>query len=93
MLWWLAGLKWHRALNCTCSWKLHHYNIVVRDFWNPIPVPDWVGPYLKRASCVVSGKCCACGYSEPEETECPKSEDGVHCDHWWDGHDEVGSSG
>lgn len=30
------------------------------------------------------GTCCACGYEGYEETLCPKSEDGGHCNHWYD---------
>lgn len=32
-----------------------------------------------------SGRCCACGTEEPEESPCPASPDGIHCNHWWDG--------
>lgn len=35
----------------------------------------------------VKGACCACGYDQPEETDCPGSEDGQHCEHWWRGPD------
>jgi hypothetical protein len=36
----------------------------------------------------VTGTCCACGYSEAEDVgECPKMEDGIHCNHWFDGDD------
>jgi hypothetical protein len=34
-----------------------------------------------------SGTCCSCGYSGPEETECPTRADRAHCAHWWDGTD------
>lgn len=33
----------------------------------------------------VNGTCCACGYSGPEEIECPKRPGDSCCDHWWDG--------
>ncbi len=36
----------------------------------------------------VDGRCCACGYDEPDETACPKREDETHCVHWWDGPNE-----
>jgi len=38
----------------------------------------------------VDGTCCACGDDGQEliETPCPKSEDGQHCNHWYDGPDE-----
>ena len=36
----------------------------------------------------VNGTCCSCGDSAPEETPCPKREEGTHCMHWWDGPDE-----
>ena len=39
-----------------------------------------------------AGVCCACGYAEPEESICPKMDDGVHCVHWWDGDEEVNNS-
>lgn len=35
------------------------------------------------------GTCCACGYSGGEETDCPKMDDGTHCDHYWDGPEET----
>lgn len=34
------------------------------------------------------GRCCNCGDEPPygtEETPCPKREDDIHCEHWWDG--------
>ena len=31
------------------------------------------------------GKCCSCGYTGHEETDCPSREDQIHCVHWWDG--------
>jgi len=33
------------------------------------------------------GVCCTCGQSEPYPDDCPKREDGTHCDCWWDGPD------
>ncbi len=35
-----------------------------------------------------NGVCCSCGYKGKEQTECPKREDGVHCECWWDGPDQ-----
>jgi len=37
------------------------------------------------------GTCCSCGYTEEEETSCPKREDQIHCVHWWDGPEGSGS--
>ena len=28
--------------------------------------------------------CCNCGYNGIEETECPGSDDKMHCECWWD---------
>jgi len=38
----------------------------------------------------VDGVCCACGYHGQEETPCPAREDGIHCEHWWDGEADIG---
>jgi hypothetical protein len=40
----------------------------------------------------INGTCCSCGYSGGEETECPAREDKVHCNHWWDGPEEMEDS-
>jgi hypothetical protein len=42
----------------------------------------------KKKAKPVTGTCCACGYSGSEVSDCPKMEDGVHCNHWHDGDDE-----
>lgn len=34
------------------------------------------------------GECCDCGYAGEDESPCPKREDGIHCEHWWDGSEE-----
>ena len=33
----------------------------------------------------VYGICCVCGYDKPEQSDCEKRKDGIHCPHWWDG--------
>lgn len=35
------------------------------------------------------GRCCSCGYDGEVETPCLKREDETHCEHWWDGPEEV----
>ena len=37
----------------------------------------------------INGTCCSCEYSGEEETVCLVQKDGVHCNHWWEGSDEV----
>lgn len=39
----------------------------------------------KPAGGAVDGTCCACGYADEAETPCPKRDDGLHCNHWWEG--------
>ncbi len=36
----------------------------------------------------INGTCCSCGYSGDGETRCAQSDDGAHCEHWYDGPDE-----
>jgi hypothetical protein len=36
-------------------------------------------------SAPAGGRCCSCGYAEPDETPCPARGDEIHCVHWWDG--------
>jgi hypothetical protein len=33
----------------------------------------------------LGGTCCSCGHSGPDATPCFRRQDGVHCEHWWDG--------
>lgn len=38
------------------------------------------------------GVCCNCGYKATEETDCLQRADQIHCEHWWDGHDNEEAS-
>ena len=49
--------------------------------WNA-PAPSGVKPD--------GGKCCYCETEKPEESPCPSSPDGQHCEHWWDGKEKPG---
>jgi len=33
----------------------------------------------------IDGICCTCRYDEEIETDCKEQEDGIHCEHWWNG--------
>lgn len=45
-------------------------------------------PSERARAAARNGVCCACGYTDPDETPCPARDDGTHCVHWWDGPEE-----
>lgn len=40
---------------------------------------------LKAGGGSLDGVCCQCRYAGSEETQCSKREDGLHCEHWYNG--------
>lgn len=47
-----------------------------------------IDPVRKAMGHPENGTCCSCDYNGEEESECPKREDKIHCEHWWDGPDK-----
>ncbi len=40
----------------------------------------------------VNGVCCACGFAGDEETDCLKTDNSTHCDHWFEAPDGDGQA-
>ena len=51
----------------------------------PLPVDVFLKNYTAQSEPLgLPGRCCSCGYSGEEETECTGRDDKTHCDHWWE---------
>jgi len=85
----VVNIHWVKAAGCLGFINQSHlYTLLGRRYtrregWQF----RWVGETPKgETPAPRAGWCCSCG-SGPKniETPCPKREDKIHCEHWWDG--------